>query len=248
MMTAPPGNYNSGPTLPTNQWVLAAVSVTNNRAVFYLGQTNGVITITTNNYTHIFQAFDGPMDVGRDSSGWGRYFNGLIDEVCVWNRALNAAEIGQILTNGINGASFGGARPTPMPETFTWIGNSDVYWTNALNWATNATPVSTSTVYFNDVANQTSTQLGTNFSIASINISGGIRGVGISGTNALTLGAGGIVATNSTARINVGRPHRFGRSPDLGGWPGRNGHVDRRAHRHGQSGTDSYRGRHGVFE
>ena len=90
--------YNSGPTLPTNQWVLAAVSVANTRAVFYLGQTNGVITATTNNYTHILQAFDAPMEVGRDSFG-GRSFGGQIDEVCVWNRALTAAEFGLILTN-----------------------------------------------------------------------------------------------------------------------------------------------------
>lgn len=203
--------YNSGPVLPTNQWVLAAVSVSNSRAVFYLGQTNGVITATTNNYTHIFQAFDAPMDVGRDSAAWGRYFKGLIDEVCVWNRALSFAEFGQILTNGINGSSFGGARPAPAPGTFTWLGDSDVYWTNTLNWSTNIPPVAGSTVYFNDSANgNTATQLGTNFSIGGVNVSGGLRGMGISDTNRLTLGAGGLVATNSSAKITLAVPMTLG--------------------------------------
>jgi autotransporter-associated beta strand protein len=195
--------YNSGPTLPTNQWVLAAVSVTNGYAVFYMGQTNGVITATTNNHTHIFQAFDAPVDVGQDPFG-GRWFNGLMDEVCIWNRSLSAGEIGQILTNGINGASFAGVPPAPDTNTFTWIGGSDVYWTNALNWATNGTPAAANTVYFNDSAKVTGTQLGTNFSIYGINISGSLRSAGINGTNTLTLGAGGILMTNVSASLALG--------------------------------------------
>jgi autotransporter-associated beta strand protein len=196
--------YNSGPILPTNQWVLAAISVTNNRAVFYVGQTNGTMAITTNNYTHIFQAFDAPVDVGQDPFG-GRWFNGLVDEVCIWNRALSAAEIGQILTNGINGTSFAGARPAASTNTFTWIGNSDVYWTNSLNWATNGVPGAANTVYFNDAAGgNTATQIGTNLAVAGVNLSGAIRTVGIFGTNTLTLGAGGIVITNAVTSLTMG--------------------------------------------
>ena len=195
--------YNSGPVLPTNQWVLAAVSVTNSYAVFYMGQTNGVITATTNNHTHIFQAFDAPVDVGQDPFG-GRWFNGLMDEVCIWNRSLSASEIGQILTNGINGASFAGVPLAPDTNTFTWVGDTDVYWTNALNWATNGTPAAANTVYFNDSAKVTGTQLGTNFSIYGINISGGLRSAGINGTNTLTLGAGGILMTNVSASLAIG--------------------------------------------
>jgi hypothetical protein len=71
-------NYNSGPILPTNQWVLAAVSVGSSRTIFYVGQTNGVMTITTNNYTPVFQAFDSGINVGFDSSSWGRWFNGAV--------------------------------------------------------------------------------------------------------------------------------------------------------------------------
>ena len=211
--------YNSGPQVPTNQWVLAAISITNNRAIFYVGLTNGVITTSTNNYTHIFQAFDAPLDVGQDPFG-GRWFRGLIDEVCVWNRALSAGEVGQILTNGINGLSFAGARLAPNTNTFTWVGNSDAFWTNSLNWATNATPGAANTVYFNDSANNTSTQTGTNLSVAGINITGGLRAVGIYGTNALTLGSGGIQLTNTAANLTLGVPVVLGTAQTWSSVPG----------------------------
>ena len=211
--------YNSGPQVPTNQWVLAAVSITNNRAIFYVGLTNGVITTSTNNYTHIFQAFDAPLDVGQDPFG-GRWFRGLIDEVCVWNRALSAAEVGQILTNGINGLSFAGARLAPNTNTFTWTGNADAFWTNSLNWATNATPGAANTVYFNDSANTTTTQIGTNLSVAGINITGGLRAVGIFGTNALTLGSGGIQLTNTAANLTLGVPVALGTAQTWSAAPG----------------------------
>jgi autotransporter-associated beta strand protein len=198
-------NYVSSLSPPVNQWSLAALTVQNNRAILYLGTTDGVLQMATNNYTHVLQAFDGAEDIARDSTG-GRNFNGAMDEVCIWNRTLSAAEIGQILTNGINGASFGGPRPTPNPATFTWTGNSDAYWTNSLNWATNGTPGAGNTVYFNDCANgNTGTQIGTNLSVAGINVSGGIRGIGIFGTsNTLTLGSGGIQLSNTAANLTLG--------------------------------------------
>ncbi len=197
-------NYASGLYPPTNQWSLAALTVQNNRAVFYLGTTNGLLKLATNLYPHVIQSFDGPLDVGRDATG-GRNFNGGMDEVCVWNRTLSAGEIGQIFTNGLNGMSFAGARPAANTNTFTWIGGSDAYWTNALNWATSGIPGAANTVYFNDSASgNTATQLGTNLAVAGLNLSGGIRGVGIFGSNTLTLGAGGIAMTNTAANVTIG--------------------------------------------
>jgi autotransporter-associated beta strand protein len=201
-----PSSFVSNLSPPTNQWSLVALTIQNNRAIFYLGTTNGVLSIATNNYTHVLQAFDSPLYLAYDTySGGGRYFNGAMDEVGVWNRVLSAAEIGQILTNGINGASFGGPRPVADPNTFTWIGDTDVYWTNSLNWATNGVPGSANTVFFNDsAAGNTATQLGTNLSVAGVNISGGLRAVGVFGTNTLTIGAGGISMTNTSANLTLG--------------------------------------------
>jgi autotransporter-associated beta strand protein len=199
-------SYNFATSLfpPTNQWCLAVLTVQNSRAIFYLGTTNGVLKSATNNWTHVVQSLDGAMDVARDSTG-GRNFNGAMDEVGIWNRALTLAEVGQILTNGLAGAGFGGARPVADTNTFTWVGGSDVYWTNSLNWATNGIPGAGNTVYFNDSASgNTATQIPTNMTVAGVNISGGIRGVSISGTNTLTLGPGGIWMTNTSANVTLG--------------------------------------------
>ena len=180
--------------------------MTTNQAIFYLGTTNGVIQTKTNNYTHVVQGFEAPMGVAHDSTG-GRFFKGALDEIGIWNRTLSGAEIAQILANGINGGSLNGARPSPAPGTFTWTGSSDVYWTNTTNWATNALPGAANTVFFNDsAAGNLSTQITTNFAVAGINISGGIRGVGIAGTNTLTIGAGGVNITNSYASLTLAVP------------------------------------------
>ena len=197
-------NFVSNLSPPTNQWALVALTVQNSRAIFYLGKTNGTLQTATNNFSHVLQAFDAPLDGARDATG-GRNFAGALDEITVWNRTLSAMEIGQILTNGMNGISFAGARPTANTNTFTWTGSSGFYWTNPLNWATNGIPGGANTVYFNDAAaGNTATQIGTNLAIAGVNISGGIRGVGIFGTNTLTLGAGGIVLTNTSANLSLG--------------------------------------------
>ena len=79
-----------------------------------------------------------------------------------------------------------------------------MYWTNSLNWATNGVPSSANTVYFTDASRLTGSQLGTNLSVAGINISGSIRSVGIYGTNTLTVGASGILMTNITASLTLG--------------------------------------------
>ena len=59
---------------------------------------------------------DFPMMIGEnaDGGGNGRTFNGLIDDVAVWNRGLSAEEVRQIF----NGPSIGeqiGVDPTPGP-------------------------------------------------------------------------------------------------------------------------------------
>ncbi len=203
-------NYVSGLTLPDGQWVLAALTVASNRAVLYLGSTNGTLQSATNNYTHVVQFFDGAMDIGRDSSS-SRYFKGGIDEVGFWNRTLSREEIGLILTNSLAGGGIDGTRPTPVPGTFTWVGSSDNYWTNAANWATNAVPGAADTIFFNDsTRGNAATELGTAMTVAGINLSGGLRAAGIGGSNQLTLGSGGFVISNSAARLTVGAPISFG--------------------------------------
>ncbi|MBN8681096.1 MAG: T9SS type A sorting domain-containing protein [Chitinophagales bacterium] len=80
--------FNSGLTLPTNEWSHIALVVEPTKATLYL---NG--RPAANVATHVVEAFDAAFNMGRDPSTSSRTFRGNIDEVCVYRRALTQTEI-----------------------------------------------------------------------------------------------------------------------------------------------------------
>lgn len=80
--------WNSGLTVPQNEWVHVALVVEPARVTMYLNGRPAV-----DNSARGAEQFDGPLTIGEDPNGGGRYFNGLVDEVCVYRRALSQAEI-----------------------------------------------------------------------------------------------------------------------------------------------------------
>ena len=87
----------SGGTISTGQWYHAVLThahpngLTNTEIKFYIngelkGQATWTIT-TENGY------IDNPFHIGADTCGAGTYFNGTIDEVRIYNRALSPGEI-----------------------------------------------------------------------------------------------------------------------------------------------------------
>ncbi|TNE69572.1 MAG: T9SS type A sorting domain-containing protein [Bacteroidetes bacterium] len=80
--------WNSGLTIPQNEWVHLALVAEPTRITVYL---NGVPSV--DNTARGAEEFDAPIVLGVDPNGGGRYFNGLIDEVCIYQRALDQAEI-----------------------------------------------------------------------------------------------------------------------------------------------------------
>jgi hypothetical protein len=66
----------------------------------YLVTTNGRQS-ATNTYAHPTQGFSGGGTIGTDAyDATGRTFNGLIDEVAVFNYALTPAQIQSLFANG----------------------------------------------------------------------------------------------------------------------------------------------------
>ena len=63
---------------------------------------NNVLDINSNPYSYdSFTTGDNsPISLGLDASGNQVYFNGIIDEVGLWNRALNDSEISDLYNNG----------------------------------------------------------------------------------------------------------------------------------------------------
>ena len=80
--------WNSGLTPQPNTWNHVALVIEPSKVTIYL---NGIPASTPIN--HDVQAFDAPLVLGRDPGWDDRYFKGLIDEVCVYNRALTMEQI-----------------------------------------------------------------------------------------------------------------------------------------------------------
>ena len=95
-------NFNSGLVVPTNQWTLVALVYTPTATILYCGTNNGVVLSAVDNFANVGQAFEVPMKIGLDTDAGQsqRTFNGLIDDVAFFNRALSSAEINSIYAAG----------------------------------------------------------------------------------------------------------------------------------------------------
>jgi len=81
--------------IPLNQWVHVAATRKANEAakIYYNGALQPSASLTWDGSVSYTGA---EFDIGRQSDYSNRYFNGSIDEAQVYNRALTAAEIGQL--------------------------------------------------------------------------------------------------------------------------------------------------------
>jgi hypothetical protein len=87
------GSYSyNGPTVPSDVWSHIAVVITPTNATFYL---NGVPTVRT--ATHIAVNFNSAFNIGNDRGNTSRTFNGLMDEVCIYNRSLSTNEVRELM-------------------------------------------------------------------------------------------------------------------------------------------------------
>ncbi len=83
--------FASGLIVPDNEWTHVALVITPSNATIYM---NG--RAATQTTALAIEEFDGTTMIGRDASG-GRYFKGLIDEVCIYNRAMTQNEIRDLM-------------------------------------------------------------------------------------------------------------------------------------------------------
>jgi hypothetical protein len=102
--------FASGLIVPDNQWTHVALVVSPTNAKIYM---NGVAA--TNTTAHAIEEFDGATMIGLDNNGGSRYFKGIVDEVCIYNRALSQNEIRELMhltRNNPNPGTMPGADPT----------------------------------------------------------------------------------------------------------------------------------------
>lgn len=95
-------DFDSGLMLSDNQWCFVALVVTPTNATLYLRDANGM-TNAVNTAAHAPCAFGGNTYVGFDSNGTAteRRFNGLIDEVMIFGRALSGTEVNELYSAAV---------------------------------------------------------------------------------------------------------------------------------------------------
>lgn len=84
--------WNSGLVVPDNEWTHVALVVTPSNATIYM---NGVGAV--HNSTQPVANLNAPLYIGADPNFGTRRFNGLIDEVSFYNRAMAQAEIRELM-------------------------------------------------------------------------------------------------------------------------------------------------------
>jgi hypothetical protein len=84
-------DWHSGLIVPDGEWVFVALVVEPTKATMYLNDASA-----TNVLNHDIEEFDGVTRIGHDAyHSKTRFFNGTIDDVRIYNRALSAEEIRQ---------------------------------------------------------------------------------------------------------------------------------------------------------
>lgn len=92
--------WNSGLMPPRDQWSFVALVIQPASATLYLINPNGEQS-ATNFVSHPLQIFGGVSTIGTDTyAPTARVFNGLIDEVAVFNHPLTSSQIQQLYENG----------------------------------------------------------------------------------------------------------------------------------------------------
>jgi arabinan endo-1,5-alpha-L-arabinosidase len=86
-------NWSGGPTVPSNEWALVALSIEPTRAVLYVVSTSTDMQAHTNAIPHGPQTLDTEFFLGHDVHSPTRRFRGLVDEVRIFDGALTAAHI-----------------------------------------------------------------------------------------------------------------------------------------------------------
>lgn len=86
-------NWSGGPAIPQNDWALVAMVIEPDKATLYVYSVAGGLQSAVNNIPHVPQTID-DLKFGYDDvvGGW-RYFDGLVDDVRIYDRALTSQEI-----------------------------------------------------------------------------------------------------------------------------------------------------------
>ena len=97
------GGWNTGLVPPAGMWSFIALVVTPNDAMMYMCNTNGISTsriVIKNQGTSFFQACVVGTDQFYPWDRWNGIFDGTIDEVAIFNKALDGGTVSTLYAKG----------------------------------------------------------------------------------------------------------------------------------------------------
>ncbi|HUI06164.1 MAG TPA: LamG-like jellyroll fold domain-containing protein [Verrucomicrobiae bacterium] len=197
-------DVSTGLIVPTNQWSFFALVVTPGGAALYLG-TNGILNSFTDSVSLPSQTFDSSLLIGYDSVN-NRRFNGRIDEVAIYNRALTLTELQQFCLTGA-GCPGGPSITTQPASQVVSVGAAATFTVGATGPTILSYQWQVSTnggVSFDDLSGATNTSYTT--PALTMNDSG-------DQCRAVVNGLCGTPATSAVATVTVNPP------PSLAGFP-----------------------------
>ena len=99
-------NWKSGLTPPVGSWFFVALVVTPTDATLYLDAGDGLKS-ATHVMEHGVMSMAGSFLIGHDKVALPRYWNGAIDDVRIWKKALSREEIQTAMTTAPNAGEPG---------------------------------------------------------------------------------------------------------------------------------------------
>ncbi len=103
-------SFNSGLLIPEQEWAFVGVVVEPDKATLYM--SDGVLQSAVNTLAHQIEEFDDIGYIGYDPYDELRYWPGMIDDVRVYDRALTADQM-QELVDGIEPTWLKAMKPGP---------------------------------------------------------------------------------------------------------------------------------------
>jgi hypothetical protein len=135
-------NWSSGLTVPNAQWTFVALVITPTNGTLYMQPQGAAMQTAVNNLANVPDAFDGVTTLGQDPNGNVRYFNGVMDEVRIYNTALSPSAISALANASPAIAASAAATPATVTGTSTALsvlGASNIFAESALAYAWTAT-------------------------------------------------------------------------------------------------------------
>jgi hypothetical protein len=136
-------SFATGLILPTNKWALVTMVITPTKASLYLQDDTGLRS-TNNTAAHPSATFSATNYVGWDTAGGllARRWNGMIDELMIFNRALSPSEVNALYL-GVPGNVTLSILPSGNNVVVTWSSGTLLEATNITGpWSTNSTATS----------------------------------------------------------------------------------------------------------